>query len=800
VLAPGADPKVIRLAFAGGEGLRIDPNGDLILGVTGGEIRLLNPQVHQEIDGVKYTIPGRYVLLRPETTGAGLNQVGFEVAAYDTSKPLIIDPVLSYSTFIGGTNLELGNRIAVDSNHNVYVIGPSYSPNFPTTSGAYDKSFNGTIPDAFDTFVTKIDPSQPLAQQLIYSTYLGGSTGGAEGSEGWGIAVDCEGNAYVTGLTGDSDFPTTSGAYNESYNGGKHDVFVTKLNAVGSDLLYSTFIGDSATNQGFDIDVGYEGNAYVTGQNGTDGAFVTKLTADGSNLDYYITFGGQGRAITLDRTEHCLDSAEQYVYATGQTGSANDGSNIYVKKLNALDGSIVYSTAFGGGTDTVRDITVDNAGDVYVTGTTRSSEFPTTPGAYDESFNGFLDAFATRLDASGAVAYSTVLGGPGDDKGKGIVLDAAGNVWITGATSSSDFPTTVEAYDRSYNGGDFDAYVATLDATLSHLLYSSFFGGSGQEKGNAIARDSDSGDLYIVGETTSSDFPTTSGAYDESWNGDIDVFVMKLSSAECGNGVVASGEECDQGVANGTVGSCCSSTCQFVPSGTICRAAAGVCDVAESCTGTSASCPADAKSTAVCRAAVGPCDVAESCDGASNDCPANGFQPNGTACNDGNACTQSDTCQAGTCMAGATLTCNDDNACTTDSCDPGSGCVHTPDNSAYSFVGFYSPVDNPPTFNVGKAGRTYPLKWQTQRSCSAEFFCDTNTVASLQYHPISCDNSAPQDALTADTSGSSGLRCGDNNQYIYTWQTSSTFAGKCYEFLLSLNNGLQETAKFKFTK
>jgi hypothetical protein len=151
-------------------------------------------------------------------------------------------------------------------------------------------------------------------------------------------------------------------------------------------------------------------------------------------------------------------------------------------------------------------------------------------------------------------------------------------------------------------------------------------------------------------------------------------------------------------------------------------------------------------------------------------------------------------------VAGATLNCDDNNACTTDSCNPDSGCVNTPDNSAYSFVGFYSPVDNPPTVNVGKAGRTYPLKWQTQRSCSTAFFCDTSAVVSLQYRQITCDSSDPLDALPADTSGSSGLRCGDNNQYIYTWQTSSTFAGKCYEFLLNLNNGMQETAKFKFTK
>jgi hypothetical protein len=151
-------------------------------------------------------------------------------------------------------------------------------------------------------------------------------------------------------------------------------------------------------------------------------------------------------------------------------------------------------------------------------------------------------------------------------------------------------------------------------------------------------------------------------------------------------------------------------------------------------------------------------------------------------------------------MPGTSLNCNDNNACTTDSCNPGSGCIHNPDNSAYSFVGFYSPVDNPPTVNVGKAGRTYPLKWQTQRSCSGEFFCDTNEVGSLQYHQISCNNSDPQDTLeTADTSGSSGLRCSDN-QYHFNWKTSSTFAGKCYEFILTLNNGMHETAKFKFTK
>lgn len=216
------------------------------------------------------------------------------------------------------------------------------------------------------------------------------------------------------------------------------------------------------------------------------------------------------------------------VYVTGTRGVIGN-FDVFVTKLDALGSPPSYFTTFGGHLyDDGLDIAIDGMNNVYVTGRTFSSNFPSTTGAYDESFNGFVDIFVTRLNTTGVIISSTFLGGPGDDQGGGIVLDSAGNIWVTGATSSSDFPTTTEAYDRSYNGGEFDVFVAELDAECSSLLYSSFFGGSGTDQGAAIVRD-DVDNLYITGGTKSSDFSSTAGAYDISHNGNYDVFVMKLS-------------------------------------------------------------------------------------------------------------------------------------------------------------------------------------------------------------------------------------------------------------------------------
>src|SRR5205807_1572641 len=282
VVAPGADPNQINLAFQGAEDITVDHDGNLILRVAGGEVRLHAPNVYQESQGEKQLIAARYILHANRnderlTNNVTLSaQVGLQMAAYDAAQPLVIDPVLSYSTYLGGSDFDAAGGIAVDSAGNAYVTGDTSSANFPTTPGAFQTTYGGGNADAF---VTKLNPT---GSALIYSTYLGGS--GEEG--GKGIAVDSAGNAYVTGDTSSANFPTTPGAFQATSGGGNFDAFVTKLNPTGSALIYSTYLGGSGEEEGQGIAVDSAGNAYMAGVTGatnfptTPGAFQT---ANGGN-------------------------------------------------------------------------------------------------------------------------------------------------------------------------------------------------------------------------------------------------------------------------------------------------------------------------------------------------------------------------------------------------------------------------------------------------------------------------------------------------------------------------------------
>src|SRR2546425_238817 len=470
VVSPGADPKVITLAFEGMDGVAIDALGDLVLRADGSEVRLRKPFVYQEQDGQRAVIPTRYVLKAER-------QVAFEVAAYDATKPLIIDPVLAYSTFLGGSNDDRGFGIAVDAAGNAYVTGGTGSINFPTTPGAFQTTSGGG-----DAFVTKLDPT---GAALVYSTYLGGSSGDFAN----GIAVDATGSAYVTGTTTSADFPTTPGAAQTTFGGGLVDAFVTKLNPTGSALVYSTHLGGGGSDQGFGIAVDTSGNAYVTGSAGglnfptTPGAFQT-------------TPGGVGDA--------------------------------FVTKFNATGSALVYSTYLGGSDfDEGKGIAVDAAGSAYVTGRTFSTNFPTTPGAFQTTLN-FTDAFVTKLNPAGsALVYSTYLGGSRSDEGHAIAVEAAGSAYVTGLTASFNFPTTPGAFRTTSGGGGGDAFVTKLNADGSALVYSTYLGGNSIDFGNGIAVDT-AGNAYVTGDTLSRNFPTTPDATQPDFGGDRDAFVTKF--------------------------------------------------------------------------------------------------------------------------------------------------------------------------------------------------------------------------------------------------------------------------------
>jgi hypothetical protein len=554
IVAPGADPDVIRLAFEGADEIDIDKEGHLKLQTSGGSVRVKKPFVYQELDGVRQEISSRYLLSSSAGENPSSHVVAFELASHDPTKLLVIDPGLEFSTFLGGSGLDDGEGIALDASGNIYVVG--------NTGLGY-----GVI----DVFVAKFSADFTL----LYATVFGGSTKGKIGVAGdWGrgIAVDSAGNAYVAGRIESSDFPTTDGTTPIGYA----DAFVAKLSSDGSTLLFSRRLGGSGQSDAFAIALDSQGSAYVTGWTTspefptTPGAldttppefgyidtFVVKLSADGSQLLYSTFLGGttgadgggtQGFAIAVD--------ASGNAHVAGQTGwfsapefratpgafdtSWNGGQDAFVAKLSANGSQLLYATYIGGrAQDHAFGVALDTLGNAYVTGWTESSDFPTTPGALETIHGvdvGSGDAFVVKLSTDGSrLLYSTFLGGSLGDAASGIAVDGAGNAYVIGTTCSHDFPTTAGTFsgtqisrcgivDLEPNG---DTFVAKLSADGSRLLYSTYLGGGAGDQGTGIAVDS-AGNVYVTGRTNSLNFPTTPDAF-EPGGGPWDAFVAKLS-------------------------------------------------------------------------------------------------------------------------------------------------------------------------------------------------------------------------------------------------------------------------------
>jgi hypothetical protein len=481
---------------------------------------------------------------------------GFSMENYDHSEILIIDPLLDFSTFIGGSGNDYGYSIAVDDNGDIYITGytADHTTDFPTTSGAYNETHNGQN----DVFVSKLAANGSI---LIFSTFLGGS-----GSDyGYSIAVDDNGDIYITGYAADhtTDFPTTSGAYNETHNGGT-DVIVSKLSANGSTLIFSTFLGGLGNDFGYSIAVDDNGDIYITGStgdsttdyptttgafdeihNGDSDVFVSILAANGSTLIFSTFLGGSGndygKSLVIDYngdiyiTGYTADDTTDFPTTSGAYNEThNEFYDVFVSKLAAKGSTLIFSTFLGGsGHDYGSSIAVDDNGDVYITGYTADSttDFPTTTSAFDETHNGGLDVFVSKLSANGSILiFSTFLGGTSNDYGHSLAVDDNGDVYVTGyaGDGTPDFPTTTGAYNETHNGG-VDVIVSKLSANGSTMIFSTFLGGSGDDKGNSIAVDAN-GDIYVAGTTIDSttDFPSTTGAYDETPNGGADVLVSIL--------------------------------------------------------------------------------------------------------------------------------------------------------------------------------------------------------------------------------------------------------------------------------
>jgi len=548
VIAPGTDPGVIRLNVQGADTVALDAQGNLILHTASGDVVQRAPVIYQEVGGARQTVSGHYVL------GAE-GQVGFAVGAYDASRPLVIDPVLSYSTYLGGSGENDGNAIAVDAAGNAYVTGSTASTDFPTANPLQPAKSGGAR--ISNVFVAKLNAA---GSALDYSTYLDGSvTDEVRGeSEGKGIAVDAAGNAYVTGDTTSTNFPTTPGAFQPVQAVAKWSfihAFVAKLNAAGSALVYSTYLSGSDIDKAQGIAVDGAGNAYVTGftmsdnfpttpgafqpaNGGAEDAFVAKLNAAGSALVYSTYLGGTstdiGKGIAVDGAGNAYVTGSTYStnFPTANALQAAYGGieDAFVAKLNASGTALVYSTYLGGSSgDEGNGIAVDGAGNAYVTGRTRSANFPTA-NALQPAIGGIEDAFVAKLNASGtALVYSTYLGGSKGADGYGIAADGAGNAYVTGSTESDNFPTTPGAFQPAFVGSG-DAFVAKLNAAGSALVYSTYLGGGNQDIGFGIAVDG-AGNAYVTGETISTDFPTANPLQPAIGGVDVyNAFITKIAT------------------------------------------------------------------------------------------------------------------------------------------------------------------------------------------------------------------------------------------------------------------------------
>jgi hypothetical protein len=568
VVAPGADPRAIALSFSGAKKIKVDANGDLVISTAAGEVRMRRPLAYQQSEnGERRIIAANYTL-------RGSHGAAIAVGKYDKRRPLTIDPILEYSTYLGGSNIDGANAIAVAQDKTAFVAGGTFSTDFPT---AHPLQPNHGGPDDFsrDAFVAKLSAD---GSTVLYATYLGGENE----DEATGIAVDTFGNAYVTGTTQSPHFPVSDtiptinpecggdGKCGASFNPGGLIVsngFVVKLNTAGSALLYSSFIGYFEIVRARSIAVDANQIAYITGEvtdnfnaivSGStpppppfpitgnaaqpffggsqfDG-FLIVISASGNSVVYCTYLGGVGedgaKGIAVDSNRNAYVTGLTYSVNYPTTGTAyqpGNGGNgdAFFTKINTAGGPFVYSTMLGGnGLDQGNSIAVDSNGNAYVAGQSSSSTLPSLR-PYGGNGDAFVAKFNPSLSGAASLLYFTYLGGSLADTAGGVAVDSNGDAYVTGSTVSSDFPVVGAVFQPQYGGGNADAFVAKVDPSGANLVYSTFLGGSNTESGNGIAVDSD-GSAYVTGQTCSLDFPLTNPEQASS-GGNCDAFVSKVS-------------------------------------------------------------------------------------------------------------------------------------------------------------------------------------------------------------------------------------------------------------------------------
>jgi len=570
-VAPGAEPGVIAIRFDGADKITVSSGGELVLNLGDSEIRQPKPVVFQTVGGARTEISGGYKMLDAHT-------VAFAIGDYNHSLPLVIDPILSYSTYFGGNADDIVWKVAVDTNGFVYVAGQTLSSQFavnPSLSGAFQTNYQGGL-QAGDAFVAKFSNN---GSNLVYFTYLGGNADDAA----YGLAVDAAGDAYVAGATASPNFPTKNAIYTNisgvsiPYAGYPADVFVAELAPGGSNLVYSTYLGGENADAAYGIAVDLSGNAYVTGfsystnfpvtnaiqnhlachpntiyVNNNANAFLTKIGPGGTNLLYSTYFGGTnydlGKGIAVD--------SAGAVYLAGFTDSTNfpttnavqpflgsftnavPSFNAFAAKFaqpSTTNLTLVYSTFLGGtNNDQAFGIAFDSAGNAYVTGGTTSPNFTNTAGFFNEltnNLNGLIlttNAFLVKLGPKGTnLVYSAVFGGNSIDVGSGVAVDPLGGAFVCGTTASTNFPTlNATNYFAMTNSGGDDVFVTAFNTNGTALIYSVYLGGANNDFGYGLALDP-AGNAYVVGQTLSSNFPTNN-ALQAALDGPSDAFLAKI--------------------------------------------------------------------------------------------------------------------------------------------------------------------------------------------------------------------------------------------------------------------------------
>lgn len=527
IVSPGADPDRVRLDFEGCQSVSIASNGDLILDTKAGDLRHGKPFVYQEVDGTRREVAGSYRITGPD-------QVGFQLGEYDRTLPLVIDPVLEYSTYLGGNSNDFSKDLTIDSAGNAYIVGDSISPNFLANSSALNS----------DVFVARFTTTG----NMLNLTFFGGNANDFATS----VAVDATGNVYMGGTTFSANFPRVNAI--DMTLGGTNDAFITKLNGLGPGLFFSTFVGGSGDEAGVSLAIDSATNIYLTGRTnssadfprvgaiqqnyggGVSDAFVSKINANGAAFAYSTFLGGSSTENILSDSGIAVDTAGN-AYVTGDTVSTNfprvnalqqvkagnaSQADAFVSKLNASGAAFVYSTYIGGTlTDRGLDIAADAAGNAYVTGLSESITF--FGASPIRTPVGLIDAFVAKLNPGGsAYLYFTFLGGSEPDSGNAIFVDSANNAYVSGSAGAGF--VLVNALQPTFAGGD-DAFVTRLNSN-GVVTFSTYLGGSNAETATGVAADT-TGSIYLSGFTSSTNFPTALPLV-ALHGGAADVFMSKI--------------------------------------------------------------------------------------------------------------------------------------------------------------------------------------------------------------------------------------------------------------------------------